>query len=220
MLRFSAMLLILGDSYAHWACLSCTLGPHMEARGWRGARLADEDFRRWAIDLTNRRQPQDVLLIVGGNDAAYRQFSPRIISQLFQELILGLYAAGAQFVHVLPIPPRSASRPGGVSVAVYRRRRRLINQILQRLATRPQGADAPRFALRSLPLSAGFLGSDGVHPSSSGWRDLETVFNDIASCKAYTLCTLRHGLTPCRPRLFFVSCSYPTMYSVDIYSDI
>ena len=170
------MLLILGDSFAHWAGAR-DMGPGVVARGWRGARLADEEFRRWAINVTLQQRPRDVLLIVGGNDVACPQFSPRLLGQMFQELILGIYAAGAEYV--LNIPPRSVTRPGSASVSVYRRRRRLINLMLRRLSRRPASGNAPRFALREVALSPGFLGRDGVHPSPTGWRDLGRVIHDI-----------------------------------------
>ena len=119
------MLLILVDSFAYWAGTR-DLGPDVVARGWRGARLANEEFRRWAINVTHQERPRDVLLIVGGNDVACAHFSPRLLGKFFEELILGIYAAGAEYVHVLYIPPRSATRPGSATVSVYRRRRRLI----------------------------------------------------------------------------------------------
>ena len=93
---------MLGDSYACHARAAGSLGTDMEARGWRGARLAREEFRRWAVDVTRRRRPRDVLLIIGGNDVAAPQFSPRVFGQFFQELIPSLYAAGAEFVLVRP----------------------------------------------------------------------------------------------------------------------
>ena len=175
------MLLILGDCYAERARQACRLGTGTEARGWRGARINNDDFRRWAVEVTHRLRPRDVLLIIGGNDVAAPQFSPRVFGELFQELILGLYAAGAHFVHVLPIPPRATTRPGSVSVAVYRRRRRLANQVLRRMASKQEGTQTARFALRTLVPSERFLGRDGVHPSEAGWRDMMRVVRDITS---------------------------------------
>ncbi|KAF0296198.1 hypothetical protein FJT64_006347 [Amphibalanus amphitrite] len=176
------MLLVIGDSYAHWASSRCQLREGVQAAGRRGARIADDEFRRWAIRVAHHVRPQDALLIIGGNDMAHEHFSPRLLGQHYEELVLGLLAAGVGFVHILPIPPRSASRPGSVPAPVYRRRRRLTNQVLRRLFCRPVAA--PCVAMCEFPMGDGFLGRDGVHPSEDGWRRLQTLISHIAAISA------------------------------------
>ena len=107
------MLLILGDSYAERARQACRLGTGTEARGWRGARINNDDFRRWAVEVMHRLRPSDVLLIIGGNDVAAPQFSPRVFGELFQELILGLCICSRGPFRARPADTAACHHPPG-----------------------------------------------------------------------------------------------------------
>ena len=168
------MLLIIGDSYVHWARTRCDLGSSVRTAGWRGGCLTSDSFRRWAVRTVRHIQPRRVLLVAGGNDVAQQSFSPRILSQIFEELTAGLIAAGAKHVFVFAIPPRSRTRPGDASVSAYRKRRKLMNQILTRQFSKPEANPDVSF-IRFQP-AAGFIGRDGIHPSPEGWRCLEQEF--------------------------------------------
>ena len=160
------MLLIIGDSY------SCRLKEHLD-RSWglvcvgkRGARLSDESFRRWALANAIASRPSSVLLIVGGNDLARPAFQQGEFIACYEELSLGLLAAGAELVWLLAIPPRVNMRRGDVSAACFSRRRHIANAKLCSKFKRPP--------VQFLPIrtSHGFLGPDGVHPSRRGWQTL------------------------------------------------
>ena len=138
--RSSGMLLVVGDSFAFWAARQCPPDVSICTAGWRGGRIGDDRFRRWVIATVARVRPSRVLLMVGGNDLDRRAFSPRIIMELFHETVLGVLAAGASQVHVFPVPPRTRCRRGVVTVAAYRRRRRLTNMLLRRRFARPGAA--------------------------------------------------------------------------------
>ena len=99
------------------------------------------------------------------------QFSVRHILCLYEELTAGMLAAGAGHVIVMPLSPCSFLRPGDVSAAVYRRRRRLVNQVLCRQFYRPRAN--PDVSFRQFVFNDDFLGTDGAHPSVAGWRALE-----------------------------------------------
>ncbi|KAF0308924.1 hypothetical protein FJT64_019902 [Amphibalanus amphitrite] len=101
------MLLVLGDSFAHWASHRCDLPASVVTAGRRGGRLDDEAFRRWAVGVVFRSRPERVLLVVGGNDLAGPEFNARHLHHLFEELVYGVLAAGAGQVTILPIPPRT-----------------------------------------------------------------------------------------------------------------
>ena len=167
---FSAMLLVLGDSFAYWAGRRCDLGETIRTAGWRGGRIGDAAFRRWAIATVHEMKPQRVVLLVGGNDLTGEGFNTRQLYSLFQELTLGIAAAGASETIVFPIPPRSSCRRGDVSVAMYCRRRRLFNKVLKKELSRPQASSQASFS--NFRPGDGFLGRDGVHPSAGGWQVL------------------------------------------------
>lgn len=179
LLRFSVMLLMLGDSFAFWAGQRCRLPPSVRTAGQRGGRLGDERFRRWAISTVMAMQPRRVLLIVGGNDIARPPFNPRLLSQLYEEIVLGILAAGADHVHVFPVPPRTSCRRGDVTVSVYRRRRRLVNLFLRRLFA-PRGA-VPSTVFGAFRPEDDFLGRDGVHPSAAGWASIAEYVRALAA---------------------------------------
>ena len=71
----------------------------------------------WGRDYPNTAVDN---FMVGGNDLARGPFSPRQISHLFEELVLGLIAAGAGEVHIFPVPhvQRAVCRHGEVSVSL------------------------------------------------------------------------------------------------------
>ena len=182
------MLLVLGDSFAYWAGRRRELHEHVRTAGWRGGRIADDDFRRWAIATVQRLRPTRVLLVVGGNDVASNPFSPRVLTGLFSELALGIVAAGAAQLHVLPIPPRAVCRRGPVSVSAFRRRRRLTNLLLRRLC-RTRRADFPMAFCHFQP-ALGFVGADGVHPSEVGWASLIHTITSLAVSPSPVECAL------------------------------
>ena len=163
---------MLGDSYAHHFRAFCRADDHVDAAGWRGARLADDEFRRWAIRETVLRRPRNVFLMVGGNDLARPTFRLRQFFVLLRELVLGLLAAGAETVFLLPLPPRSQLRTDDVSARRYQQRRWLVNRLIRRKFCRPPVQQV------TFVDSAGFLGADGVHPSDMGWRALRSCVND------------------------------------------
>lgn len=170
---FSIMQLFIGDSFAHHAAERCHLGEATRAEGWRGARLSQDSFRRWAIARVLHWRPARVVLFVGSNDLAAQQFSVRHLVGFYEELTAGMLAAGAGCVVVMPLPPRSRLRPGDVSAAVYRRRRRLVNQVLRRQFARPRAN--PDVSFGRFVFGDDFLGPDGIHPSAAGWRALEVA---------------------------------------------
>lgn len=167
------MLLILGHSYAAHLESRVALDNRMQAIGWRGARVSDEHFQRWAIQQALQRQPQRVALLVGGNDLSQPQFRQRSFIQQLHQLCLGLLAAGAEGIVVFSIMPRDRMRDGDVSRNTYRHRRHLCNKILSK-----KFRHAPILCHKFSP-SLGFLGRDGVHPSANGWMEL------VAALSAY-----------------------------------
>ena len=102
--------LVIGDSFAYWAGRRCAFRVPAQTAGWRGGCISDDRFRRWAVATVLRLRPQRVLLIVGSNELARVPFSPRHHFGLFRELTLGLLAAGAEEIHVFPVPPRTSTR--------------------------------------------------------------------------------------------------------------
>ena len=131
------------------------------------------------VSTVHRLKPQTVLLIVGENDVAQRHFSPRQLTQYFEELTLGMSAAGAQNIYVFPTPSRNTFRVGGATAAVYRRRRRMVNQILRRHFYRPVAASHAAYC--HFKPSVGFIGSDDVHPSAVGWEEIRQVIVNVTS---------------------------------------
>lgn len=171
------MLQVLGDSFAFHLGQFFTPESGVRVMGRRGARVGDPAFRRWAIRLAAHDRPDQVLLIVGGNDlshdpAAFRQ---RHLLADFKELATGLLAAGVREVVILPLPPRDSARPAAATVAQYSRRRRLANYILRRTFT------APPVRCIAFQVPPGFLGRDGVHPSAAGWQALRAVATGLLS---------------------------------------
>ena len=140
------MLLVIGDSFAFWAGRRCSFEGDVRTAGWRGGRISDGEFRRWAVATVMDMRPRTVALIVGGNDTAGDTFNTRLLSSLYWELTLGFAAAVAQRTVVFPIPPRTAQRPDGASTSVYRRRRRLLNMVLRRQFSRPDACPQAGFA--------------------------------------------------------------------------
>ena len=148
----------------------------MVSAGRRGGRLDDEAFRRWAIDMVVRSRPERVLLIVGGNDLAGPDFSAHHFRQLYEDLIYGVLAAGAGQVTVLPIPPRTACRPGGATVSAHRRRRRLMNLLLRRSFRRLRRRRHPSPSARS---RRGRVLSAGRRPSVGGGLAYASLRNTV-----------------------------------------
>ena len=175
--RFS-MLLLVGDSFAFWAAQRCTLDASICTAGWRGGRIGDDRFRRWAIATVAHLCPGRVLLMVGGNDLAQPSYNSRQLMRQFDELVLGMLAAGAGQIDVFPVPPRTSCRHGVVTVAAYRRRRRLTNLLLRRRFARPC-SDLP-VTFNSFQPAEGFVGRDGVHPSPAGWQAIGECVNACA----------------------------------------
>ena len=163
---------MLGDSYAYRFRSFCRADDSVNAAGWRGARVANDEFRRWAIRETVLQRPRNVFLMVGGNDLAHPSFRLRKFFVLLRELVLGLLAAGAETVFLLPLPPRSRLRRDDVSPRRYQKRRGLVNRLIRRKFFRPPVQQVVFVD------SAGFLGADGVHPSDMGWRALQSCVNN------------------------------------------
>ena len=116
--------------------------------------------------------------MTGGNDLARPTCRLRTWLGSLQELVLGVLAAGATVVWIMPIPPRSGLRPSDVSARQFRRRRWVANRLLRRLFRR-----APAILVNISP-PADFLGRDGVHPSAAGWRALDAVLRNVLAASA------------------------------------
>ena len=173
----SEMLLVLGDSFAPGVGRRCSVDPSVCSSGRRGGRISDESFRRWAIRQVFDLQPRRVLLMVGGNDIDQAPFSARQLCQLFEELVLGILAAGATEVYIFPVPPRVSCRH--VSASVYRRRRRLLNLVLRRFFARWK--DGSQVVFSPFHAAMDFIGGDGVHPSAAGWRAVAHYINTLVN---------------------------------------
>ena len=169
------MLLVLGDSFASHLRTRHPPDGIVRAVGRRSACLHDDVFRRWAVSVAADLRPQGLLLIVGGNDLACPAFEQRRLLRNFEGLTLGLLAAGVERVYVLLIPPRSGVRPGDVSAARFRRRRKFANIVLKHKFRRLPVV-CPRVSF-----GAAFLGRDCVPPSASGWRDLDRIVQQCAA---------------------------------------
>ena len=156
------MLLVLGDSFA--ARLERQLDPAwpVACAGCPGAKINSGAFRRWAIRTAHECRPQRVLLMVGSNDLATPQFRQRELMDNFEELSLGLLAAGVDSVYICAIPPRCRFRSEDASAGCYRRRRQLANVKLRHKCRR----EPICFISCS---SDQMIGRDGVHPSQQGW---------------------------------------------------
>ena len=169
----SKMLLIIGDSFTYHLAVHLNPSWDVSCVGRRGARLSDDSFRSWAIAMAVNTRPTRVLLIVGGNDVAHSSFQQRALTALFEELSLGLLAAGADSVRIPAIPPRTQLRAADVSAACFSRRRHVANSKLKGKFRRDP------VMYRALCTSKGFLGWDGVHPSKRGWQALCAVVGTL-----------------------------------------
>ena len=156
------MTLVLGASYA--ARLRARQERDFSAVGWPGARLCDERLQMWAMQQAADRRPQQVMLMIGGNDLARPDFRQRQFRSYMQALTLGLLAAGVARVIIFPIPPRHRLRHRDFTREQYRRRQRLANRIMRR-SYRREPVINPTFRV-----PPGFLSADGVHPSEAGWQ--------------------------------------------------
>ena len=148
------------------------------ADGVRGGCVGDDSFRRRAIQAAVRHRPRVAVIMAGGNDLARPSCRLRNWLGSLQELVLGVLAAGATVVWIMPIPPRSGLRPTDVSARQFRRRRWVANRLLRRLFRR-----APAMLMQFSP-PADFLGRDGVHPSAAGWRALEAALRNVLAVSA------------------------------------
>ena len=166
-------MLIVGDSFVTRLAAQLDPGWPVVCAGRSGARLADDEFRRWAIGTAAASRPERVVLMIGGNDVALPRFRHVAFLALFEELAYGLLAAGAQQVHVMALPPRVRLRAGDVPAACYRKRRHLANGKL-----RVKFRRAP-ISFLPVPSSGEFLGSDGVHPSQRGWEAIKDVIRSL-----------------------------------------
>ena len=138
----------------------------ISAAGRGVARLCDEHFKTWALREAVERRPRQAIVMIGGNDLAAPRFRQQLLVASFQELALGLLAAGAERVPIFPIPPRDSFRSGDVLPQQYRRRRRVTNKILK--------VKFRKSPVKCLPFVVpdGFLARDGVHPSAPGWETI------------------------------------------------
>lgn len=157
-------MLVIGDSFACHLRRMRPSPPDVLYAGRSGARLGEEDFRRFAIQHVISERARSVLLLVGGNDLAQPGYTLRSFVRDAEELCAGLLAAGAEHVVFMPIPPRTSSRAQDVPAPCHRRRRKLANLALRRkYSSQPVLCPDVRYP-------GMFLGSDGVHPSAAGWR--------------------------------------------------
>ena len=163
------MLLVIGDSFAQRLTSKLTTSDNVTAKGRPGATLASDSFRRWAIACAYEAQPEAVMLIIGGNDVASRDFQFRTFLSLIEELIAGIAAAGVPRIIIMPIPPRTSSRPQDVAVRQHHLRRKRLNLTLRGRFR----SNAVRCPTTKYPAS--FVGTDGLHPSATGWRWLLSV---------------------------------------------
>ena len=169
-------MLIVGDSYAFWLRARCaTALPGTVVYGVRGGCVGSDTFRREAIRRAAQHRAREAVIIAGGNDLARPDFNLRCWIAQLEELTLGLLAAGVAQIWVLPIPPRAVLRMADVSARRFRRRRWAVNRTLSRLFRRPP------VVVLAFTFPADFLGSDGVHPSVTGWRALAGVVRAATS---------------------------------------
>ena len=115
-------MLVLGDSYAVRLHDRQPL-PLITAAGVRGGGVNVDSFRRWAVRFAAQCRPGVVVVVAGGNDLATRACSTQAWLRNMQEMALGLTAAGAARVLIMPIPPRTTFRDAGMSARLYSRRR-------------------------------------------------------------------------------------------------
>ena len=78
-------------------------------------------------------------------------------------------------MHIFPIPPRVSCRH--VPTSVYWRRRRLLNLVLRRFFSRWN--DDSRVVSSPFHAAMDFIGSDGVHPSAAGWREIARYISTL-----------------------------------------
>ena len=159
-------LLILGSSHAR------RLGRNLQERGREeslisaagipGGRLMSERHRIWLLTMAKARRPKTVVLMLGGNDLSARDFDLPSLSTHLSILGLGLLALGVENVWVLPILPRSTTRPVDVSPQRYEQRRLATNRIW---STRFRRAPVTMINAEYPP---GTIGRDGVHLSARG----------------------------------------------------
>ena len=99
------MALVIGDCSA--AHLRTFLGndDDLSTAGLRGARLGDDGFRRCSLRQAQRERPLTVVILIGGTDLACPTFRQRTFTTSMRKLALGLLAAGAERIRILPIPP-------------------------------------------------------------------------------------------------------------------
>ena len=167
-------LMILGSSHA--ARLRRRLRergsefPGISAAGIPGGRLLNQRHHRRLLTEAKVQRPEQVLLVIGGNDLCGRDLDFPFLSESLTALGLGLLALGVRRVWALPILPRMVARPGDVSAPRFEQRRLAVNRIWATRFRRPPvtlvGVDIPR----------DILGRDGVHMSARG----EVVMLQIA----------------------------------------
>lgn len=172
-------LLVLGSSHAAQLRGRLRAGrgrdlAHVRADGIPGGRLSSDRHRIRLLRVAAAVRPHQVLLIMGGNDVAARDFDIPELSRALQLMGLGLEALGVSRIWVLPLLPRESTRPGDVSATRYEERRRALHRIWTTRFRR-----APITCL-NLEFPGGMLGRDGVHLSGKGW---EVVMDIIRSIK-------------------------------------
>jgi lysophospholipase L1-like esterase len=165
-------MLVIGDSYAARLRDRPPL-PFITAAGVRGGCVTVDNFRRWAVRVAAQCRPGAVMVMAGGNDVATRTCSTQAWLQNMAEMALGLIAAGATRVLIMPIPPRHSFRDAAMSARLYRRRRWVANRLLRRRFRGPQ------ISALGFTYPPDFLAADGVHPSAAGWRALETLLRSV-----------------------------------------
>ena len=164
-------LLILGSSHAARlkrrlpvAVQSGHVGPDIAAEGVPGGRLGCPRHHHRLLAMAASRRPDTVVLMIGGNDLCARDFDLPSLSQDLISLALGLSALGVGRVYILPIIPRSRTRPGDVTPARFEERRAATNHIWETRFRRPP------VTMINMEYPQGALRRDGVHLSRRGER--------------------------------------------------
>ena len=171
-------LLVIGSSHAARLRrqLRGSLGhglAHVGAEGIPGGLLSSETHRVRLLRMVEAYRPQEVLLILGGNDLAARDMDIPELTGDLQLLGLGMEALGVTRLWVLPVLPRTSTRPGDVSPTRFEERRRALNRIW---GTRFRRAP---IACLNVAYPEGMVGRDGVHLSERGWRVLIEIIRGI-----------------------------------------
>ena len=159
-------ILLLGSSHARRFKRRLREGGYearrMSAEGIPGCLLSSEAHTARLLRIAKARKPEQVVLMLGGNDLSSRDFDLPHLSGELHLLGLGLAALGVKETWILPILPRKRTRCIDVSPQRYEERRLATNRIW---ATRFRHAPV---TMINMDYPEGALGHDGVHMSERG----------------------------------------------------